>query len=213
MSSPAAVWAAEHKILQLRVAQAVGLSVPETVITNDAAEARRAFERFGGRMIAKPVRTGYVEVRGQPHAIFTSAVVKSDLDDMRGAELSPVIYQPLIPKRFDLRVTVVGEKLFVAEIHSQGNDAAKVDWRKTDDPLLPHRRGSVPPETAAAIRELMRRLNLTFGALDFVVSPGGELVFLEVNPNGQWLWLDDQLDLGISEGVAGWLATMSNGEP
>lgn len=213
MSDPTAVWAAEHKLLQLRVAQAVGFKVPETVITNDAAEVRRAFERFDGQMIAKPVRTGYVEVQGQAHAIFTSAVVRSDLDDMRGAELSPVIYQPLIPKRCDLRVTVVGEELFIAEIHSQTNDAAKVDWRKTDDPLLPHQRGSVPPETAAAIRDFMSRLNLTFGALDFVVTPEGELFFLEVNPNGQWLWLDDQLDLGISEAVAAWLANIPSSMP
>jgi len=180
--------------------------IPETVVTNDAAEARVAFARFGGQMIAKPVRTGYIEIGGAPHAIYTSAVSASDLEDMSGAELSPVIYQPLIPKRCDVRVTVVGDQLFIAEIDSQGNEAAKVDWRRTDDPLLPHRRGSIPDELAAAVREFMRRLGLTFGALDFVATPDGELVFLEVNPNGQWLWLDDQLELGISDTVAQWLA-------
>jgi len=206
MSPPPAVWAAEHKLFQLRVARDVGMVIPETVVTNDAAEARVAFARFGGQMIAKPVRTGYIEIGGAPHAIYTSAVSASDLEDMSGAELSPVIYQPLIPKRCDVRVTVVGDQLFIAEIDSQGNEAAKVDWRRTDDPLLPHRRGSIPDELAAAVREFMRRLGLTFGALDFVATPDGELVFLEVNPNGQWLWLDDQLELGISDTVAQWLA-------
>jgi D-alanine-D-alanine ligase-like ATP-grasp enzyme len=59
----------------------------------------------------------------------------------------------------------------------------------------------------------MRRLGLTFGALDFVMTADGDLVFLEVNPNGQWLWLDDQLDFGISEAVAAWLALPSVRSP
>jgi glutathione synthase/RimK-type ligase-like ATP-grasp enzyme len=213
MSRPGNIWAAEHKLLQLRVASEAGLLIPETVVTNTVREARAAFKRFGGHMIAKPVRTGYIEVGGAPHAIFTSEVGQSDLKDMRGAGLSPVIYQQHLKKRFDLRVTAVGEDLFVAEIHSQENEAARVDWRKTDDPHLPHRRGSLPAATTSAIRALMRRLGLTFGALDFVMTADGDLVFLEVNPNGQWLWLDDQLDFGISEAVAAWLALPSVRSP
>jgi len=206
MSAPSAVWAAEHKIFQLAMARSCGLTVPATVVTNDASEARAAFARFGGRMIAKPVRTGYVEVEGSPHAIFTSAVSAADLEDMTGAELSPVIYQPLIDKRCDVRVTVVGDRMFVAEIDSQSDPTASVDWRRTDDPYLPHQRGSLPDDVEQRVRCFMRRIGLTFGALDFIATPDGRLVFLEVNPNGQWLWLDDQLDLGISSAVATWLA-------
>ncbi len=206
MSAPTAVWAAEQKILQLAVARQCGLLVPDTVVTSDPEVARAAFDRFGGQMIAKPVRTGYVEVGGVPHAIFTSSVARNDLAEMSGADLSPVIYQPLIDKRCDVRVTVVGDQLFVAEIDSQCEPSARVDWRRTDDPLLPHNRGTLPIHVEVQIRELMRRLGLAYGALDFIATPDGRLIFLEVNPNGQWLWLDDQLGLGITSAIAEWLA-------
>lgn len=209
MSAPTAVWSAEHKVLQLAVARECELLVPDTLVTNDADAARAAFDRFGKRMVAKPVRTGYVEVGGVPHAIFTSAVAIEDLADMHGADLSPVIYQPLIDKRCDVRVTVVGDRVFIAEIDSQTEPSAQVDWRRTDDPLLPHRRGTLPPKVEEQVVQLMRRLGLAYGAIDFIATPDGRLIFLEVNPNGQWLWLDDQLDLGITSAIADWLAPES----
>ena len=82
MSLPSAVWNAEHKVYQLAVARECGFKIPDTVVTNDPAEARIAFMRFDGHMIAKPVRTGYVEVEGDPYSIFTSAVTPDDVNDL-----------------------------------------------------------------------------------------------------------------------------------
>lgn len=206
MSPPTAVWAAEHKLFQLAVARRVGLQIPDTVVTNDATDMRAVFERFDRKIIGKPVRGGYVEVDGKPFAIYTSPIDEADLADLSGAELSPVILQPLIEKRCDIRVTAVGNRLFVAGIDSQRDPAARVDWRATEDPHLPHMRLELPDEVASASRALLRELGLAFGALDFVLTPGGDYVFLEVNPNGQWLWLDDQLGFDISGAVASWLA-------
>ena len=56
----------------------------------------------------------------------------------------------------------------------------------------------------------MDRLELNFAAIDLIETPDGEHVFLEVNPNGQWLWLDDMLKLGISQAVADWLGSEVN---
>ena len=159
-------------------------------------------------MIAKPVRSGYVDTGDEQFAVYTSQVLESHLDDLSGAQLSPTIFQPLIPKLVDVRATFVGEELFVAEIESQTDAAAMVDWRRTTNPLLPHRRASLPRAVEQASRRLMKRLGLVFGALDFVRTPDNEWIFLEVNPNGQWLWLDDMLELGITDAVADWLAAV-----
>jgi glutathione synthase/RimK-type ligase-like ATP-grasp enzyme len=206
MSPPERVWAAEHKLLQLATAEAVGLRVPETVVTNDAEQIRAAFRRFRGQMIAKPVRTGYVDYGPEQHAIYTSQVLDEHLANLSGAHLSPSIFQPLIAKRCDVRATFVGDALFVAEIDSQSDPAAVVDWRRTENPALPHQVAALPPVVEERARELMRSLGLAFGALDFIRTPEGEWVFLEVNPNGQWLWLDDMLSLGITDAIASWLA-------
>lgn len=206
MSSPSNIWTAEHKLHQLATAARLGLPIPETVVTNDAREVRAAFSRFRGQMIAKPVRSGYVEVGGQPQAIFTSQVLQEHLESLVDPDTSPVIYQPLIAKACDVRVTIVGSHVFTAEIDSQVDAAARTDWRRTEDPLLPHRRSDLPSEMRRALLEMMTVLGLAFGAVDLIRTPDNQYVFLEVNPNGQWLWLDAQLDLGITEAIASWLA-------
>jgi hypothetical protein len=137
MSHPQCIWAAEHKIFQLAVARSLGLQIPETVVTNDPEEVRQAFHRFGGRMVAKAVRTGFVNDEGRETAIYTSLVCEEHLRNLETARWSPAIYQQLIEKACDVRATVVGEKLFVAEIDSQTDASAAIDWRRTSNPALP----------------------------------------------------------------------------
>lgn len=205
MSHPTHIWQAEYKPFQLAMAEKVGLWTPRTVITNDPAAVREAFHEFGG-MIVKPLWSGYVAQGGEEHAIYTSRVTEADLEHVARAQLSPAIYQELIPKRFDIRVTIVGKQLFVAAIDSQSDPDAAIDWRHTSDPELPHHRHELPTGVADQLLALMILLNLNFAAIDLVLTPDGKYVFLEVNPNGQWLWIDDKLELGISQAVANWLA-------
>ena len=205
MNPPEKAWAAEYKPYQLATAQATGLAIPETVITNDPGAVVAAFSRFGGRMIGKPCRTGYVDLGDEGLAIYTSRILEEHLSSVDSARFSPVIYQPLIPKACDVRVTAVGNELFVAEIASQSDPSASVDWRRTTNPNLPHRVGSLPPELEHQIRTLLRALGLSFGAVDLIRTTQDEYVFLEVNPSGQWLWLDDILGFDITASVADWL--------
>lgn len=205
MSPPRSIWAAEHKLFQLAEARLSGLRIPETVVSNDPREIRAAFKRFDGRMVAKAVRSGYVE-EGQRHrAVYTSQVLDEHLRKLASARWSSAIYQPMLEKACDVRATVVGSRLFVAEIDSQSDPAALVDWRRTARPDLPHRRASLPNAVRRSVLRLTRRLGLAFAAVDFVRTPTGEYFFLELNPSGQWLWLEDKLGFDISGAVADWL--------
>lgn len=205
MSHPSAIWQSEYKPLQLSMASKIGLKIPKTIITNDPSAIRKAFIDFG-EIIVKPVRTGYVSYEGEDHSIFTSQILQEHLDELENATLSPSIYQELIPKSFDIRVTIVGKRLFSAAIDSQSDPDASVDWRHTANPLLPHYSITLPQEIHIKLLKLMELLGLNFAAIDLVQTPDGEYVFLEVNPNGQWLWIDDILNLGISDAVADWLS-------
>jgi glutathione synthase/RimK-type ligase-like ATP-grasp enzyme len=205
MSHPAAVWQAEYKPFQLALASELGLHIPRTIVTNDPQVIRAAFTEFQ-EMIVKATRSGNVTQKGQEFAIFTSRVLKEHLDEIESARWSPAIYQALVPKRFDLRVTIVGRKIFAAAIDSQSDPAASLDWRQTNNQRLPHHRATIPDEIAVKLFSMMDSLRLTFGAFDMVLTPSGEYVFLEVNPSGQWLWIDDMLEYGISDAVALWLA-------
>lgn len=205
MSHPAAIWRAEFKPYQLQIAQELGLRIPRTIVSNDPEAIRRAYRDFGP-LIVKPARSGHFREGGGEFSIYTSQISDEHLELLDDARWSPSIYQELVVKRYDVRVTYVGGYIFAAAIHSQADPSAVVDWRKTDDPNLPHSRLILPPKLEDQLLSLMQRLDLQFGCIDLVMTPENEYVFLEVNPNGQWLWLDDQLGFGISDAVAQWLA-------
>lgn len=205
MSHPAKVQAAESKVYQLTVARSLGLRIPNTLVSNDPEEVRKFFDESSGAVIAKPLRLGYIDYGDRQAGIFTSQVRLGDLEDDLPIRLAPVIYQELIPKLFDVRVTVVGRRLFSVAIDSQSDPAASIDWRRTDNEDLPHSVHTLPPRVEETCLRYVAALGLNYGAIDLVLTPEGEYVFLEINPNGQWVWMEDSLGLPISEAVASWL--------
>lgn len=109
--------------------------------------------------------------------------------------------QEYISKRVELRVTVVGSRVFAAEIHSQVNSSTKHDWRRYDLDRTPHMRHPLPPSVEACCVQLVQTLRLNFGAIDMIVTPSGEYVFLEINGNGQWGWIEDLTGLPIADAI------------
>lgn len=134
-----------------------------------------------------------------------------DLADGVSLKLAPVIYQELVPKRFDIRVTVVHQDLFAVAIDSQKLEAAAIDWRRADTDTLEHYTHTLPSDVAEACLMLMKVLGLNYGAIDLVLTPDDKYLFLEINPNGQWVWMEDRLGLPISEAIATWLFNGSKG--
>lgn len=203
MSPPADTQRAESKMLQLQVAGVAGLTCPETLIANNPDEIRAFFDRHEGRVVVKPLRLGYFDYGHVQTATYTSVVSESDLASDEALRAAPVIYQRHLEKHLDIRVTIVEESIYAAAIHSQEVESARVDWRRTDEELE-HKKHVLPDEIAKACRHLMKVLNLRFGAIDFVLTPDGQYVFLEINPNGQWLWIEDRLGYPITNRIAQW---------
>ena len=119
----------------------------------------------------------------------------------RAIRLCPVIFQAYVPKRVELRITVVGRQVFAAEIHSQHSNHTKHDWRRYDryqTPYFPH---SLPTHLQQLCVRLVERLGLCYGAIDTVLTPDGRYVFLEINPNGQYLWIEKMTGLPISDAI------------
>lgn len=204
MSHPLALQRAESKILQLQVATRLGLPCPATLISTDPGDIRRFFRQQNGRIVAKPIRLGYFDYGASQAATFTTSVSEADLEDDDALSLAPVIYQQHLDKAVDVRVTIVDTAIYAAAIHSQAVPAARTDWRATTEEL-PHTRHTLPRTLADQCLRMMQDLSLKFGALDFVLTPEGQYVFLEVNPNGQWLWIEDRLGYPIAQDIASWL--------
>jgi glutathione synthase/RimK-type ligase-like ATP-grasp enzyme len=115
-------------------------------------------------------------------------------------EACPAIYQHLVPRLSDLRITVVGRHVFGALIFMDAS-ADVVDWRAAPVGSLRYEGYDVPESQARLCQQLLRTLGLTYGAFDFIVTPSGEHVFLEVNPSGQWAWIEQATAQPISAAI------------
>ncbi|HUN44854.1 MAG TPA: hypothetical protein VMU81_31600 [Acetobacteraceae bacterium] len=198
MNRPCSVTRAEYKLLQLREAKRLGFVVPPTLATNAPQAAR---DMVGARnAIAKTLAGGRIVAGGADHAVFTTAIRIEDLVDDE-VQVCPLILQSRIPTEFDLRVTVVGDRTFPARIVVRDRTVQDVDWRRADPSRVCYENDTLPAEFSARCVELVSRLHLSYGAVDFVVTPAGEHVFLELNPSGQWGWIEHALGLPITESI------------
>lgn len=186
---------ADYKPLQLQVAGACGLRTPHTLITN-IPEAMRLFGEHAQRIVYKSLSGEPDFENGVAVSLYTSIVSPDDYGDPSIGRTA-CLFQEWVPKVHEVRVTVVGRRQFAVEIHAQHSPRGAVDWR-TDYASHEYRVATVPEAERRGISALMARLGLTFGALDFVVTPDGDWVFLEINPNGQWGWLQAATNLPIA---------------
>ena len=186
---------AHRKLLQLRVAQEVGLEIPSTLVTNDVAAARSYLDSRAYRDVVCKAFSATQEQWRE-----TRLVGEDELKALENVRYAPVIFQAYVPADVDLRVTIVGDEIFPAAIHSQESEYP-VDFRM-DMANTRIEEDELPPDVAAKLLDLMARLGIVYGAVDLRRTPDGRHVFLEVNPAGQWLFVEHATGLPIARAVA-----------
>jgi glutathione synthase/RimK-type ligase-like ATP-grasp enzyme len=202
LNHPYANRLARNKPLQLALAAREGLSVPETRITDDPEEIRALHRRWDGEMVAKLVGGQVVAPKvDEQYVVHTTLVEGQDLASDAALGACPAIYQRRVEKAFDLRVTVVGERLFACRIDSQDSEQGAVDWRTAGPGILPIGQSELDDDIAAKCLALMRRMGIDLAGLDLIVTPAGETVFLEVNATGQWLWVQEATGMPIASAI------------
>lgn len=117
--------------------------------------------------------------------------------------LCPMMFQEAVPKACELRLTIVGDRVFAASIDSQSLQRSKIDWRREGLQLLDQwNKYDLPGEVETKLLHLMDRLDLNYGAIEIVVTPDGRYVFLEINPVGEFFWLEIHPGFAISDAIA-----------
>ncbi|MBI4817101.1 MAG: MvdC family ATP-grasp ribosomal peptide maturase [Deltaproteobacteria bacterium] len=192
---------AESKLRQLQCAAELGLRVPETIVTNDPTAAR-SFLVSHPRSITKLLVPFSQSLDGRGPTVPTSEIRPSDLNELDPLILAPQIFQPQISKSRELRVVVVGKKAFAASIDASESEHGKVDWGQSAPGEVAWREERLPSAFEQMVVRLVERLGLVFGALDFIVDVRGEYHFLEINPSGEWGWLERDLGLPIAAAIA-----------
>jgi glutathione synthase/RimK-type ligase-like ATP-grasp enzyme len=182
---------AEDKFTQLAVARELGLHVPQTLISNDPAQIRSFFAEHAEQgVIFKSFSPASWEGEDSVSITFTAKISSDSLPRDEMLRLTPCIFQAYVPKAYELRVTVMGEEVVAVRLESQGTQMGRVDWRMVSPEELNITRVQLPADLHAKCVALVRRMNLCFGCVDFVVTPEGEYTFLEINQMGQFLWIE-----------------------
>jgi glutathione synthase/RimK-type ligase-like ATP-grasp enzyme len=187
LNHPADMAAAAFKPYQLALASRCGLLLPETMITSVRPVAEVFAQRRGGQVVVKPM------ARKAPFLVTA--------DDRSGWQRAIHLTQQRIDTTRHVRLTVVDGGVYAARI-----DSPHLDWR-TEIERCRYQPVDTPAEVAGPVRRLLALLRLRFAALDFAVDRDERWWFLEVNPNGQWLWIEDETGLPIAAAIATALRT------
>ncbi|QSJ20219.1 MvdD family ATP-grasp ribosomal peptide maturase [Nostoc sp. UHCC 0702] len=184
---------ANNKQLQLQVAREVGLLTPRTLTTNNPEAVKQFASECQEQGIVTKMLSSFAIFgeRGEEFVVFTTPVTDDDLENLEGLRFCPMTFQENVPKALELRTTIVGHQVFTAAVDSQSLEGSTYDWRKEGralkDAWKPY---DLPEDVEKKLLKLMDNFGLNYGAIDIIVTPDGRHVFLEVNPVGEFFWLE-----------------------
>jgi hypothetical protein len=200
INHPQANDAMECKPRQLLLASQIGFRVPDTVITNDPGEVRLLAKKHDDKLVAKALYSPLIEEPDQDFFVFTNEIDAVDLAPEEEIRISPSIFQQSLRPKVDYRVTVVGETVLSVEVQNQNDwECSHIDWR-THKAGLSFSACNLPSQIEDMCRRYVRAGGLLFGAID-LVQHDGKFFFLEINPNGEWGWLQHPHGIPIAEAL------------
>ena len=197
---------AGRKLPNLRIAADLGLSIPQTIVTNSIDDARFFAKKVDWKLLAKPF--ALTTFKTKPHTntswdTFATAIDEETFSALEESlSLAPVILQERVEKDIELRITIVGNQIFSTSIHSQEHAFAQFDWRAVDVEELVHQPHTLPAKLKGQLLAFNQHFGLEFSTHDLILRPDGEYIWLECNPNGQWLWIEHLTGQGIGGAIA-----------
>ncbi|MDH6250447.1 MvdD family ATP-grasp ribosomal peptide maturase [Chryseobacterium sp. H1D6B] len=181
----------DSKEEQLKIADKIGLKIPESCLTNNPEEAKKFVLKH--KNVVGKMQTGFaIYEDGVENVVFTNIIEDKNLEELDSLQYCPMQFQQKIEKKKELRVTVVGRDVYAFEIDSQQFEDAKVDWRKDGVNLIDKWvQTELPKDIEEKVLELLDVYNVDYGALDIIVSPEDDYYFIEINGAGEFFWLDN----------------------
>ena len=201
VSHPSNVHAASWKPYQLAQSKRVGFPHPDYLISNDREEIS-SFLKNQEFVVLKPIheQLTFLTKDGVDYSLFVKRLEASKVLEAIPDELpSPIFIQQYIRKKYDVRVTVFGDKIFTVALYNK--DGVEIEDFRPHTMKLVHEEIDLPDHIRFSVHSYLATMSLNFGAFDFVVDHSGEWRFLECNPNGQWLWIEALTGLGLTEAM------------
>lgn len=183
---------ANFKLIQLKIASECGMLIPTTLCSNNPEEIHNFItsnDETG--VIYKPLCSNFWFETNQVKVSYTNRIKTKHLHNFNALQYTPGIFQKEIKKKYELRVTCFGDYIVAAKINSQDHHDGIIDWRAIRNKPMSIEAYKLPTKIEFKIRAFMRELGIVFGSFDFIVNLNDEYVFLEVNEQGQFLWIEE----------------------
>ena len=205
VNRPQANFNANNKIDQLLFANNYkkGIKVPDTVLTNNPRNLERFYSelpKVSFKLLKAPLVN--TNVKNKYLTCYNNIVNKKQIKKAELIRNNPSLFQEYIEKKYELRITALEDKVIGIKIDSQNSDLSIMDFRRYDFDNVSYKRVDLPKNVENFCSDMLKHYNLSFGELDFIKNKNDEYVFLEINPNGQWLWLELQSGYNLTKNVA-----------
>jgi len=181
---------ANSKVVQNCIAYKLGIKMPKTLYSNNPETIKEFIKDNDNRVVFKPLELILWQTKEKIITSFSSVISEKDLCDDCILQQTPAIFQEYVEKKYELRITMIGDLGFCARINSQQTSDGKIDWRKANIESLNMYMIDTPEELLILCRMMMKELGIVFGCFDFIVNSKNEYVFLEVNQMGQFLFIE-----------------------
>lgn len=197
ISPLSAIREAENKIWQLKVAKEIGFCIPDSTITNTPSRYNIFMDRNNHDCVVKALSSAKLGKESDEVA-FTHKLEQSY--DEQTIKLCPSYLQQYIHRDYDVRVIVIGTEVYAFSIRLADGNTDFIDWRAEEAPLK-YEHVVIPEDVSRMCQCLVKKMNLSFGAIDLIKGIDGNYYFLEINPNGQWAWLEAETGVRLSDKI------------
>ncbi|MBU3924620.1 hypothetical protein KKD57_06125 [Patescibacteria group bacterium] len=201
IDNPWAIYKAENKIYQLHIASQY-FTIPDTLVTSDPVKVKSFYNKNNGKIIVKTLALAPMIDK----VLYTNRITEELIVNIDSLKMSPSIFQTEICfKSHELRVVVVNNQIFAVKIDSQQDEQTALDWRKKpkiENFEIKMTQTELPEYIESQIHKFMNVLGLQFGCIDMAVTSSGEYIFFEINPNGQWYFVQANTGAQIAKSIA-----------
>jgi len=184
----------------LKEAKEFGLIVPDYIVTNSKSCLLEFYEKQKGQVICKSL---YSQVKftseNNIHRLYTYQIKEEDFEKIPN-HFFPSFFQRFVDKKFDLRIFFLKEKFYTAAILAKNDTEYQMDFRKSKKTrIVPYK---LPAQIEKILKEMLRKLSIISGSIDFVKGKDGNYYFLEINPSGQFGFISKSCNFAIEKDFA-----------
>ncbi|PIU61879.1 hypothetical protein COS83_03380 [archaeon CG07_land_8_20_14_0_80_38_8] len=203
VNSPQSDYNANNKVDQLCFTKNYGngVKIPDTILTNDPS-VLKYFYKKNEKICHKLLQVPMVIKDGEYFGVYNNLISPENMKHAELINVNPCLFQQYIDKKYELRITALKDKIIPIAIFSQKSEVSKIDFRRYDLKNVTYEKVEIPDNVKKFCSDLLYHYNLSFAEIDIILDKEGDYYFLEINPKGQWLWLEEQSGYNLTKDVA-----------